>query len=372
MTISSLRRKTNNDRNWPQRPKTITYAKQKWQTKGEESMANDNMYRTKLRERWMWCGVVGMMLIILAFISTGIALMFPDLSLIWAAIIGATLEAIALFFMKGIELFVIRVAAYHGAVGFNSWESYERPENDVDRLVLSKDASLEEVGPGVHPTWPWQKWTFIDIRKQVTTKKTLIAYTSDNVKLEIDRMMVFSPLRGFLCNLVRNTDEEAQDILEAKVDSAIITKINSLKDSEVFAAIPDIADCVANILGGDKKSSEDEQQLGLSATDLTATEIRRDAEYQKVAMALIKAQNNAAAVKALVAAGNTNGGGITETEAGYMVLAQEDKVDIKIIRGLEGLRYAPMMNIPGLDGDKRDRRDNKNNKDKGGKQDGNK
>ncbi|MEK7642044.1 MAG: SPFH domain-containing protein [Patescibacteria group bacterium] len=290
--------------------------------KGTPAQEEENMHRSPSRQALMWVALVIQQIIIVVFVAWATH-MITKIGWDWSLILGTTVWALFFFYGRGIDLFVVNTAPFFGCVLANPLLSYKQPVNDDDRLSFKKTACLEEVGPGLSPKWAWQKPTFIDLRKQITVRKPVGVYTNDGVKATITYIMIVAALRGFLCNLVRNTEQEAQDILVAKTQSKLIAQVSTINQQQLITDLDDLRDWFGDIHGGDKVSSEDERGCGMSATDLTIESCDRSEKFQESAEQAEIAKNTAAALGQLITAGKTGPGSVTGKQALDFIAASQ-------------------------------------------------
>lgn len=303
-------------------------------------MNEESLYRTKNREIWMWFGVAIQQITIVLLLSLGIHLLFPKINWGWSLISGAIVYTIIICFVRGINLFTANVADFHGAVLSNRFLSYKKPEQNDSPMELGKTTMLEEVGPGIHPKWPWQSVTYIDLRRQITVENTVDAYSSDGIEIKATYIMVIKALRGWLSNLVRNTETEARKILIAETESQIAAKINSYDQEHVIRHMNDLSRWFGQIHGGDDVSSEIERRCGLATSELTIKSISRSAKYQKAAEVGAIAKKTAESIETLVNAGKTTDRPITGKHALNALLAIQEGVEYRVfdVSGLENLQ----------------------------------
>lgn len=305
----------------------------------------------------LWLAVVMIQLIATAFLAVALWIITP-LDAFWSMMSGMALWTVILFWTKLIDSFIVSIKPYFGAVGTNRLKSYKKPVTDEDRLTLGPEDSLEEIGPGIWPSMPWWSWETIDLRKQVTVRRKVKSFTSDKIEVTIEYMMVIQALRGFLCNLVRNEDDEAQDVLEATVDSNIIHKVNTLTVDELIEEFDTFGDWFKMSLSGDLVSTNLEQQLGLSTSDLTAVGVERSASYQQAAEALVRAKMETAAAKEYRTLGSDPAKQMTDQQALEAVQANSGAIDLVVVRGFEKMTtgFIPQGLIPDRKG-KKDKKD---------------
>ncbi len=297
------------------------------------------MYRSKFRDYYMWvivtlmqvASVIGMACVVHLIMQWAWGVSFIIASAIWVGIF---------FFAQGINMFTVGVADFHGAVLTNRLRSFNQPVNDEEILNLLPTKSLEEIGPGVHAKWPWQNPSYIDLRREITVRKKVTTYSKDQIQLTADYVLVFAALRGYLCNLVRNSPVEAQDILVAGTQSFVIEQISSMNQQEVFNKLAGLKTNLATYYRGDDVASTPEKQAGLSATNLTLESVTRGAKFQEAAESVEIAARHALAVEKLVTAGRTAVNPISGRQALNAVLANENDAELLSIdiTGLEGLR----------------------------------
>ncbi len=306
------------------------------------------MYRTGTREIGMWVGFAIQQLTITILISLGIHLLFPKLSWGWSIILGTAAWTVIFCFVRGINLFTANVADFHGAVLSNRFRSYKRPEIGESPVKLGTTKMLEEIGPGIHPKWPWQTVTQVDLRRQITVEKTVDAYSSDRIELKATYIMVLKALRGYLCNLVRNTEGESQKILIGGTESRIVAKLNSIEQESAIRQIDDLKTWFGEIYGGDDNASPIERRCGLATSELTVKSITRSPKYQKAAEAEAISKQIAKSVKGLVESGTGTNQPITGKHALNAMLAIQEGVEYKVfdVMGLENLQNVGGV-IPG-------------------------
>lgn len=286
------------------------------------------MVRSDLVELWMWF-VVGMMQIaFIAFIGSGLHFMWSGWAVGWPALTSpawvwplliATMAWVVIFlFWGGINMFTVRGGKYIGIVLENGVFGTERPMDDSDITILKPTRSLVELGPGnIHPKFPTQRVWYVDLRRQKKISRTVNVFPNGKQALYLRYYAVTYAARGYLCNLVRNTDDEAESTLVAKIESGLIKMCAGMSDIQILKGFDTLAEKFANVLQGDGVVSEPEQQAGLIAEDITAQEASRSEQYQESIEALAAAQNTGKAIKALVKAG------VLEAQAAKIIAAQQ-------------------------------------------------
>ncbi|MBU6426989.1 hypothetical protein KGQ27_01990 [Patescibacteria group bacterium] len=303
-------------------------------------MNDEDMCRSNARETMMWVAVGAQQLVAITLLSVGFGLLFQGLTTVWSLILATAFWTIIICFVRGINLFTANVADFHGAVLSNRFLSYKKPATDSDPMDLGKTRMLEEVGPGLHPKWPWQNAIFVDLRRQFTIDKPITAYSLDNIKLTVSYVMVLKALRGFLCNLVRNTEDESRQILVAGTESQLQAKLRGVNQENAIQHMNELDKWFGDIYGGDHKSHPTEKRCGLATSELTIRNITLSDEFQHAAELQAIAKKSGEAVKALVEAGKTEDKPITGKQALNALLAIDGKAEFKVfdVSGLENLQ----------------------------------
>jgi hypothetical protein len=298
----------------------------------------------------MWFAVAVMQLLITGFIALAIHLVLGS-RWSWSFIFASAIWITALGFMGVADAFTINVDKFFGAVLSNALINYEPPVDDQDALEINPTRKLEEVGPGLHPRWPWQKPYFYDLRRQITVPMPVKAYTSDGLETNLQSSMVVSAIRGYLCNLHRNSEVEAQEILKNFAVSQLAAHVNKMTQPDVIRDQDEIRKWFAKeVFKGDDKVSDIERDCGLTAQQLSITQITHSVAYQRSIETKEIAKNTKEAIAQILSADPDNK--IGGKEALDAVLATDGNADVRIIRisGLEGLRHVGGAFMLGGDG----------------------
>lgn len=218
------------------------------------------------------------------------------------ALIGLALWSTLLLSTDLVQSFFVEIAEFSGAVFVNQFKSDLMPDNDKDAiksLSIPSD-SIREVGAGYHGKWPWERVDAVDLRRHIVIGKPIKAYTKDNIEVMVDWVDTLTPLKGYLVNYRRWSEEARKAFFEGAFQENILAIIKTLDEKDLFGeigykGIESIKNKFSQRFGGENEVNPDEAKFGTFTNNPTIKSIERSEKYRKAAESVkIAEQTNAA------------------------------------------------------------------------------
>ncbi len=313
------------------------------------------MCRTTGREAWVWIANAIQIALFVCVTSLGINYL-TGLSTGISVIIMLYVATLILFFLGGLNAFVLVVADFHHAVLVNRIFGYKSPKTDMEALTLGKTRTLEEITSGLHAKFIWQSPTFIDLRRHSILGTSVTTYSYDQIEQVIKWDGIVGPIPGFLCNLVRNSPSAGHSIIQARTEGALSQIVNATEHEDLNQNMIDLKDAFKNLYGGDDTASEFEQSLGLGVRRLTIKEVNRNKSFQKSAELPERTRKTAMALEILLKAARARGVKLDPKSALQAIMAESGDGQLIMYQGLENVGGKVMLSI-GQGKNKKDRRE---------------
>ena len=184
--------------------------------------------------------------------------------------------------------FFVRVKGNHAIVLRNELISDKVPKNMQARTILRDEKAWREVGPGFQGKFPFEAVvqgvnTESEIVIGATRERPLECTTADNTRLYVTYQVKVTPLRGFLVNLVRQSEDAVIAQVRGEFEQFILHWVKGKTEDEVFRALADLQEQFKSVLGGPGIVVLMEEQLGVFTNEPQITSVSKHPKYAEAA-----------------------------------------------------------------------------------------
>lgn len=259
--------------------------------------------------------MVGMVIGLAVIITLFINLLFGA-GLITFLVVFAVLTAITCF-TSVVNMFVVDIPANHGAVLSNKFRQLPPPSSNPE--ILAPTDALREVGQGYQGKWPWEEvYKVIDLTKEVKYILKFEAVSKEGIALEGEWQDIFTPLVGYLCNLVRHDPDAAEAYFIGRITSFLKEFLSKEYAEEtsgnqsIFQKIDSLKEDFKKLFGGPECLSDEEKNWGLYTNTPMIRSLKRSDAFQKSVEGRVISANTARNIQGLI---NSGEGRITGRQA---------------------------------------------------------
>lgn len=270
---------------------------------------------------------------------------------------GLAVWTVALLGTGVVNSFFVEITEFSGAVFINQFRCDKLPmdaKQSIDSLEIPT-SSIREVSAGYHGKWPWERVNAVDLKRHIVVTSVIKAYTGDNIEVQVEWVATLTPLKGYLVNYLRWSEDARKAYFEGAFQAHIITVIKTLKNDALFGKIADKnGDTTSGldftkkkfnaIFGGKNSSSPQEEKFGTFTNDPTIKRIEPSAKYQNAAESVRIAEETNKAIGMFPET-------IDRRVAAAAVLGSQDIDTVRtfqFIGKIEGLKKNTNIVVPGV------------------------